>query len=180
MLAHQLEWTTELPGSDIAVARFMVCNSPCFETQFRELDLGEDMHTTGVAECMLETEADGTTRILQRTAKGYVAYGKRTWVAVSFPLPAGMSGSPAVCTIDGFDHVVGVLVGQTRTEIIEDLIEEITEATPGRHTTRVERVSRVEYVSRVELLAQYKDYKAQEFGGITFGELIANEIPSRP
>jgi hypothetical protein len=173
--SHEIDWWTTLPNSDIAVMRVRIGESPCLPIRFREVNLSETIGTTGIAECMLEKEPDGATSMMQRAAKGYVAYGMPTWVAASFALPAGMSGSPAVLYADDGEYVVGVLVGQSRSEIDEHLVKEFTEVTSEGRSTQVEKISRVEYAARVDVLAHHKDFRAEEFGGRTLSELIALE-----
>jgi hypothetical protein len=99
----------------------------------------------------------------------------RKWVAASFPLPSGMSGSPAITTTAGIDSVRGVLVGQTRSEIVEDLLHEVTETTANGKSVYIEKVARVEYVARIDALWHHRDHRAPEFGGQTFAELVAGE-----
>jgi hypothetical protein len=174
--ARPIEWVVPLPNSDIAVFRVGVDESPpCFDVSFRNLLLGEDIKTNGLAECMMETGADGVTYMLQRCARGYISHGRDSWCAASFPLPGGMSGSPALSTGNGVDQVVGVFVGQSRGEVIEDLLEEATEEEHGQRVTRVERVSRVEYFARIDVLAKHKDFRAPQFGSLTLTELIDND-----
>jgi hypothetical protein len=175
MLAYPIKWSVQLPNSDIAVMRINTPLSPCVRTQFSEFKLNQEVRTTGVAECSFETEAGGATNIFQRSARGYVAYGRRKWVAASFPLPAGMSGSPAMITASGLDCAAGVLVGQMRSEIVEDLLTEITETTASGKNVYVEKVARVEYTSRIDALWHHRDHKAPEFGGLTLAGLVARE-----
>jgi hypothetical protein len=175
MMAYPVKWSVQLPDSDIAVMRLDTPLSPCVRTSFAEFKLSQEVHTTGVAECMFEAEAGGATNIYQRSARGYVAYGRRKWVAASFPLPAGMSGSPAMIAASGLDYAAGVLVGQMRSEIVEDLLNEVTETTASGKSVYVEKVSRVEYTSRIDALWYHRDHRAPEFGGKTFSELVAQE-----
>jgi len=171
-----VEWVVPLPNSDIAVVRVGLDEeAPCFDVHFRDLLLGEDIQATGLAECDMETGADGVRYMLQRCARGYISYGRDSWGAASFPLPAGMSGSPALSYGNGVDQVVGVFVGQKRGEVIEDLLEEVTEAANGNQITRVERISRVEYFARVDVLAKHKNFRAPQFGTLTLAELINAE-----
>ena len=174
MNAYPIKWSVRLPESDIAVMRVDVPGSPCFRTHFSEFMLNQEVRTTGIAEHMLETDSTGKTEIFKRSARGYVAYGRRKWVAANFALPAGMSGSPAVVTKADVDYVAGVLVGQIRSEIVEDFLSDVTETTATGKSVYVEKISRVEYMSRIDVLAHHGDHIAAEFGG-TLAELIARE-----
>ncbi len=174
--ASRIEWSVSLPGSDIAVIRVGLDEEPPgFDVHFRDLLLGEDIQTIGLAECDMETSADGVRYMLQRCARGYISHGRDSWGAASFPLPGGMSGSPALSYGNGVDQVVGVFVGQSRGEVIEDLLEEVIEAEQGNRVTRVERVSRVEYFARVDVLAKHRNFRAPQFGSLTLAELIRAE-----
>jgi hypothetical protein len=175
MKAVELDWAITLPNSDIAVLRVNVQSSQCFLSRFDKVLNCEDVETTGLPESMFETEASGSTRIDMRCARGYVSHGRGNWIAASFPLPKGMSGAPLIRKRADDDFVVGVFVGQTRGEQIEDLVEEITESGPSSTRVHVERVARVEYFARGELLRPFADFSAERFGGLTLSQLIARE-----
>lgn len=171
LLAHETNWSVELPNSDIAAMRVQTL-SPSFEVAFREVDLGEELQTISIPDFLMETDAAGSTQFIYRAARGYVAQGVKKSVMANFALPAGMSGSPAIVARGDFHQVFGVLVGQTRSEIVEDQLEEVTEAGVNGTVTRVERVARAEYLARIDLLNRYKDFVAPEFEGMTLSQLI--------
>ena len=111
-------------------------------------------------------------------ARGYVSHARGNWIATSFPLPKGMSGVPLIRKHEDEDFVASVLVGQTRGEEIEDLVEEKTEQGPSGTTwVRVERVAQVEYFARGELLQLFADLTAPAFDGVILSQLIARETP---
>jgi hypothetical protein len=176
MLAHGIQWGIELPGTDILVMRINVETSACFVCAFDDLPMGTDVETAAIPASMLETDAAGKTQILMRCVKGYVSYGRANWVAANFPLLKGMSGAPLIATVGDEQYVVGVFVGQTRGEEIEDQFQEVTETGEGKVTTLIEKVARVEYHARGELLAPFADFKAEEFKGLTLRELIAQDL----
>jgi hypothetical protein len=173
MRGYSLAWAVQLPDSDIAVFRLDTGDSASLLVDFREIYLNETVSTTGIPKDAFEESPDGKVEIHFRAAQGYVAFGRKKWMAASFALPAGMSGSPAVARSNG--RVVGVMVGQHRTEIDEHLVKEFTEPTPTGQATYVEKISRVEYSARIDLLWQHRDFRAAEFGGLTLTELIESE-----
>lgn len=175
MKAVEIDWAVQLPHSDIAVLRLNVPSSQCFLSRFDKVFNCEEVETTGLPESMFETDPSGSTRVDLRCARGYVSHGRGNWIAASFPLPKGMSGAPLIRKHAEEDFVVGVFVGQSRGEQIEDLVEETTDSGPGSTRIIVERVARVEYFARGELLLPFADLRAEEFDGVTLAQLIAKE-----
>ena len=175
MKAAEILWSVRLPQSDIAVIRVGVPSSQCFLSRFDKVVNCEDVETTGLPQSMFESDGFGATRVDIRCARGYVSHTRGNSIAASFSLPKGMSGAPLIRNSADEDFVVGVFVGQTRGEEIEDLVEETTESGPGGTHVRVERVARVEYFARGELLQPFADFAAGEFGGLTLSKLIASE-----
>jgi hypothetical protein len=176
MIGHPLRWAVSLPQSDIAVCQVDVPQSACFATRFDALSMGTDVETVAVPESMLETDRAGRTKVSLRTSKGYISFGTTEWVAASFSLPKGMSGAPLIATEGQSQYVVGVFVGQTRGEEIEDMVEEIVEEGPDLRRVRTERISKVEYFARGELLTAHMEFRADEFNGLTLQQLIESAV----
>jgi hypothetical protein len=172
--AYRAEWHVTLPKSDIAVLSLVDIDNPTFRVDLRELYLGEDVQTTGLAEGLQIPRGKGF-ELIQRTLKGYVTHGRRVHVDLSFALPKGMSGAPLLVRSGEQVRVVGVMVGQTRVELVEDQIEERSEdLSTGTKRIERERVARVEYTARADMLYPHSDLRLPEFGGFTFAELIGH------
>jgi hypothetical protein len=180
MGAFKITWAVYLPDSDIAVMRVEVSESACFATSFSALPLGVDVQTTGIPEHMLENERGGRTQILMRCLKGYVSHGNVASIDASFPLPKGMSGAPIIADIDYSQFVVGVFVGQSRGEMIEDQVEESVSVSATERRVQTDRTSRVEYFAKSDLLEPYRHFSGvPAFEGFTLEELISKDRETR-
>ena len=99
-----------------------------FSCSYAGLHPGEDVWSVGIPEHELWEKGKKQTKVL----KGHVAYAATTLVELSFPIPKGMSGSPVLVGQDVF----GVLIGNWRSEQLEDRVEEIVEVSNTKEVIR--------------------------------------------
>jgi hypothetical protein len=170
----RIVWSVALPNSDIAVMRLACINKISMSTSFITPILGLDVWSVGIPQSMMLVDPSTRNATIRfRALEGYVTYGVDNRVDVSFALPKGMSGAPLVFVHGKEEYVGGVLVGQSRVELVEDQFSEIVEE--GKPTYQ-EKVARVDYTASAEILTPHEHFRAPQFGTQTLAELIRSEI----
>ncbi len=113
---------------DLCSIRVAIDKTEYFSCDFSGLDSGEDVWSVGIPEHELWEKG----KKQMRTLKGHISFAMDRFVELSFHVPKGMSGSPLLVG----KSVKGVLIGNWRSEQLEDRIEEIVEVSDKREIIR--------------------------------------------
>jgi len=103
---------------DIALLKVEGESDHYFDLCYEQVLMGTDLMTFGIPEHSMREGIE------VRLLKGYVTFAGR-FLELNFPAVRGMSGSPVL--LDG--RVIGVVSANSRSEYVEDQVEELVELT---------------------------------------------------
>ncbi len=159
--AHKIVSAFQANAADISILKVEISGAKWLDLDFDEKYMGEDLSTFGYP-------ANGTGSCEVRTFKGYITQSSRFY-ELNFPAPKGLSGSPVVAEKY---RVVGVLTGNSKSEQIEDQVEEIITQSNEKEVIKIIESKSIMNYALVEPIYKFRDVQFEFCEGNGFRNFI--------
>src|SRR4029450_7199950 len=160
---HEVLASMTFADSDIAIIKVAATPAHYLPISFATLRMGEDVSAVGIP----QHSVSGRGKEF-RYLKGHVTFSSR-FLELSFAAPLGMSRSP----VFSGDRVAAVLVGNARSEALEDSIEETITDRDGKTIVKRSEIKAVINYGQAERLSALQNWSHEITEGRPFGEFIA-------